>query len=451
MPEGHTIHQIARAHRRLLRGRRLAVTSPQGRFAAGAARLDGDVLDDVEAFGKHLFYRWHRGSVLHVHLGLFGCFTLHRGTRAPVAMGALRLRMIADGDDGRPRLTLDLRGPTDCSVISPAERETIIDRLGPDPLRADADPVRFVARVARTDRAIGALLIDQSVIAGLGNVYRAEVLFHCGIGPRRPGRSLDDAETRCLWDTATSMLRKGVRDRRIVTVDPSELEVLVGPQAHRGESTYAYHRDPGLRCGSAIERFELGIACAMRARSASAERQDRHSAERCTAVRATRPGRRLSGHPAATCAILRSLAVSPPRTPNTNGWSSSSTAASSAHCCLTPQPEQLFTAIACDIGSLGVNSVPCPRQAAKRRQLGTTTRASRLIGPWRRGAASWSTPRGDRHAARDAAAPPPTRRSARRWPGCAGLGFATPRGGCHSAAQPGRLDQAGVTLGAAAA
>jgi endonuclease-8 len=140
MPEGHTVHQIARDHRRLLRGRQLAVTSPQGRFSAGAARLDGDVLDDVEAFGKHLFYWWRRGLLLHVHLGLFGRFTLRRGTRAPAPAGALRLRMVADRDDGRQRLTLDLRGPTDCSVISPAERETIIGRLGPDPLRHDADP-----------------------------------------------------------------------------------------------------------------------------------------------------------------------------------------------------------------------------------------------------------------------------------------------------------------------
>jgi endonuclease-8 len=258
MPEGHTVHQIARDHRRLLRGRQLAVTSPQGRFSAGAARLDGDVLDDVEAFGKHLFYWWRRGLLLHVHLGLFGRFTLRRGTRAPAPAGALRLRMVADRDDGRQRLTLDLRGPTDCSVISPAERETIIGRLGPDPLRHDADPSRFVARVTRTDRPIGALLLDQSVIAGLGNVYRAEVLFGCGIHPRRSGRSLDQSEAECLWVTAKSMLRKGVRDRRIVTVDPSELVVSAGSHAQPGVSTYAYRRDVCVRCGSAIERFALG-------------------------------------------------------------------------------------------------------------------------------------------------------------------------------------------------
>jgi endonuclease VIII len=258
MPEGHTIHQIARDHRRLLKGRRLAVSSPQERFTTGAALLDGHVLDGVDAFGKHLFYQWHRGAVLHVHLGLFGRFTIHRGEVVPAAVGAVRLRMTADGGDGRPPLTLDLRGPTDCSVLMPGERDAIIDRLGPDPLHADANPSLFVAKVARTARPIGAVLLDQSVIAGLGNVYRAEVLFVCGIDPRRPGRDLSEAELRCVWDTAKSMLRQGVRDRRIVTVDRSELDAPLGRRVQRGEATYAYHRAVCLRCGSEIEHVELG-------------------------------------------------------------------------------------------------------------------------------------------------------------------------------------------------
>ncbi|HVM14166.1 MAG TPA: DNA-formamidopyrimidine glycosylase family protein, partial [Egibacteraceae bacterium] len=62
MPEGHTIHRLARDHRRDLAGRRIAVSSPQGRFVAGARRLDGRTLLDVEAYGKHLFYRWEGGG-----------------------------------------------------------------------------------------------------------------------------------------------------------------------------------------------------------------------------------------------------------------------------------------------------------------------------------------------------------------------------------------------------
>jgi endonuclease-8 len=256
MPEGHTIHELARDHRRLLAGRRLAVSSPQGRFAAGAAILDGQRLDRVEAAGKHLFYEWSGGEVLHVHLGLFGRFLLHRG-EPPPAIGAIRLRLSA-GDDERPVVTLDLRGPTECAIGTPDDRDAILARLGPDPLRAAAKPEQFFARAGRTSRAVGAVLLDQSVIAGLGNVYRSEVLFVCGIDPRRAARDLSDAELRCIWDTARSMLRKGVRDKRIVTVDPSELEVGDGQGPRRGETTYVYHRPVCLRCGSDIERFELG-------------------------------------------------------------------------------------------------------------------------------------------------------------------------------------------------
>jgi formamidopyrimidine-DNA glycosylase len=256
MPEGHTIHQLARDHRRLLRGRRLTVSSPQGRFAAGAAALDGQCLDGVDAYGKHLFYEWSSGDLLHVHLGLFGRFLLHRG-EPPPPLGAIRVRLSA-GDDDRPPVTLDLRGPTECGIGTPDDRAAVVARLGPDPLRADADPQRFYARAGRTNRAIGAVLLDQSVIAGLGNVYRSEVLFVCGVDPRRPGRDLSGDELACLWETARSMLRKGVRDKRIVTVDPGELDVRAGDGPRRGETTYVYHRPICLRCGSTIERFELG-------------------------------------------------------------------------------------------------------------------------------------------------------------------------------------------------
>ncbi|MFZ9450154.1 MAG: DNA-formamidopyrimidine glycosylase family protein, partial [Alphaproteobacteria bacterium] len=74
MPEGHTIHRAARDHGAMLAGRRLRVTSPQGRFAEGAARLDGRKCLAIEAFGKHLLYRFAGGEALHVHLGLFGMF-----------------------------------------------------------------------------------------------------------------------------------------------------------------------------------------------------------------------------------------------------------------------------------------------------------------------------------------------------------------------------------------
>jgi len=261
VPEGHTIHRLARDHRRLFGGRTLTVSSPQGRFAAGAALLDGRRLAAIEAYGKHLFYRWDDESVLHVHLGLFGRFRLTRGAEAPEPGPAVRLRLATD------EVTVDLSGPTDCSLGTEADRDRIVARLGPDPLRRDADPERFFARVAKSRAPIGGLLLDQAVIAGVGNVYRAEALFVCGIDPERPGRELHPTESRALWDTATTMLEAGVRANRIVTVDRAELGLAPGARHRRGETTYAYKRRTCLRCSSDIRWFELAnracYACPM--------------------------------------------------------------------------------------------------------------------------------------------------------------------------------------------
>jgi endonuclease-8 len=255
MPEGHTIHRIARDHGRLLAGRQLQVTSPQGRFAADAARVDGARLERLEAYGKHLFYWWSTGEVGHVHLGLFGKYRVHRTPEPPVPQGALRMRLRTI-DDGDP-VTVDLRGPTACAVGTPEDREQIVARLGPDPLRRDGDPDAAIERMRRSRAAIGGLLLDQSVVAGIGNVYRAELLFVHGIHPARPGRECNRVELTSVWERAVAMLRAGVRANRIVTVDPSELDLPKGRRVPRREATYVYRRDTCLRCGTPIATIEI--------------------------------------------------------------------------------------------------------------------------------------------------------------------------------------------------
>ena len=250
MPEGHTIHRIAKDHGALLNGQTVAVTSPQGRFA-DAVMVDGQTLDRLEAFGKHLWYHWSNGLIGHVHLGLFGKFRIHRGPEAPAPVGAVRMRMQTDD------CTIDLAGPTDCSIGDETDRATIVARLGPDPLRRDARPAVAVDRILRSKQAIGALLLDQSVLCGVGNVYRAEALFVHGIHPARLGRQCDEAELHTLWSTITAMLRQGVRDNRIITVDRRELDLPKGRRIRRGEATYVYHRDRCLRCGTAVQTVDL--------------------------------------------------------------------------------------------------------------------------------------------------------------------------------------------------
>jgi endonuclease VIII len=249
MPEGHTIHRLARDQRRDLRGHPVAAWSPQGRFADGAARIDGAVLRRSDAWGKHLFHTWSTGELLHVHLGLIGKFA-RRASPPPAPVGEVRLRL--EGPAG----TWDLSGPVICAVITPDERDAVVARLGPDPLRPDADLGRFVRRVRRSDRPIGDLLLDQAVIAGIGNVYRAELLFLTGIHPSTPGRALTEEQLVAIWDLAVTLLKIGVRRNRIVTIDPAELR---GPIAavRRGEGVHVYHQEICRRCGSAIEQAEL--------------------------------------------------------------------------------------------------------------------------------------------------------------------------------------------------
>ena len=255
MPEGHTIHRIARDHRAVLVDREVAVSSPQGRFVTDAAIVDGATLRGIEAYGKHLFYDWSTGHVGHVHLGLFGKFRVHRGPEVLAPVGEVRMRMHTD------LATIDLSGPTACTIGTAEDRAAIVARLGPDPLRRDAKPVLAIDRMARSKQPIGALLLDQSVLSGVGNVYRAEALFVNGIDPRRPGRDCDRVELLAVWDTVVAMLRKGVKDNRIVTVDRRELDVPRG-RIRRGEATYVYHRDHCLRCGTAVQTAELaGRAC----------------------------------------------------------------------------------------------------------------------------------------------------------------------------------------------
>ena len=207
MPEGHTIHRLAKDHTPLLVGRPVSLASPQGRFATGAELLTGRVVEGIEPYGKHLFYAFEGDLLLHVHLGLYGKFANGHGA-PPEPRGALRLRMTAPSDDGG--VWLDLRGPTACEVMTPFDHDVVLARLGPDPLRRDADPERAFARITRSRRLVGELLMDQAVLCGIGNVYRAEVLFRAGLSPFRPGTEVDRETWEALWEDLRTLLRAGV-------------------------------------------------------------------------------------------------------------------------------------------------------------------------------------------------------------------------------------------------
>jgi endonuclease-8 len=258
MPEGHTIARLARDHRKLFVGRTIRVSSPQGRFAADAGRIDGATLSGTMSYGKHLFYEWSTGDVGHVHLGLFGRYRVQETDESPDPIGEVRMRLQTEPDDSRDTyVTVDLSGPTACSIDPPSVRTEILARLGPDPIRRGSKPDRMIEKITRSSRGIGDLLMDQSVVCGVGNVYRAEALFVTGIHPLRQGTQCDIAELEVLWMTVQNMLRRGVQDGRIVTVGREDLGVAPNVRIPRSEATYAYKRDRCLRCGDEIRRIEI--------------------------------------------------------------------------------------------------------------------------------------------------------------------------------------------------
>ena len=246
MPEGHTIHRLARDHAKLFAGQVLAVSSPQGRFAEGAERITGTKLLGTDAHGKHLFYRFDGGRIVHVHLGLYGDFTT-KSLPVPEPRGALRMRLVGD------ETYADLRGPTRCELIDLLQRKAVAARLGPDPLRRDADPDAVFGRIAKSKMSIGQLLMDQAVIAGIGNVYRAELLFRHHVNPYKLGKDVSREQFDELWADTKALLIAGVRANRIVTTRPEDRERRTG-RPRRVDAVYVYRRagQPCRWCGHEI-------------------------------------------------------------------------------------------------------------------------------------------------------------------------------------------------------
>lgn len=238
MPEGHTIHRLAQRHGAWFAGQRVAVSSPQGRFE-GAAQVDGHVFSDASAWGKHLFHHYDAG-VVHVHLGLFGKFFTHEG-EPPEPRATCRMRV------STPDRTVDLVGAITCELVAPGEVDDVTAGLGPDPLHDDADPEQAWAALQRRRVGIGRALLDQAVLAGIGNVYRAEVLFTHGLHPAVPANEVTHATWLSMWEQLRTWLRQGVRSGRIVTTDADEED----------QSHHVYKQETCRRCGTTIRRWDL--------------------------------------------------------------------------------------------------------------------------------------------------------------------------------------------------
>jgi len=279
MPEGNEIHRWAERHAAAFVGAPVFVDGPQGRF------LDSDVLHgrkllSVRVVGKHLGYDFGKDRILHIHLGLQGDFTEGSGPLLPVK-GALRLRLWSpakvklpevpgaskrhawySSDDGTGHLRpeeiawVELRGPMDCSVWTNDQWARLLERLGPDPLNGDG-PEKAIERIAKSKKPIGILMMEQDVMAGVGNIYRAELLFRARQSPFTPGREVDPGVVKKIWKELGPLMRAGMVDRRIVTTLAKDRDHKTG-KVQVGDEHYVYRRNgqPCRICGTKVMKRE---------------------------------------------------------------------------------------------------------------------------------------------------------------------------------------------------
>ena len=237
MPEGHVLHRLALEMAELV-GPVLSAASPQGRFAA--EEMDGQRLTCVEAYGKHLLLDFANGYSVHVHLGMRGKWLRFSPVTGP-GLPQVRLRLAV------PDVAWDLIAPATCELLDAAGRSALVSGLGPDPLRPDAAPDEAYRLVTAHPGSIGAALLDQSRIAGVGNVFRAEVLHGMRMPPTRPARSVTSEEFDQLWARLQAMMTRAVADGRIITVEPGDRLAL--PES---ESRRVYKQQQCRDCGTPI-------------------------------------------------------------------------------------------------------------------------------------------------------------------------------------------------------
>jgi endonuclease-8 len=250
VPEGDTIWRTARTLHAALSGKAVvAFGSVLPAVVAAAKRLSlvGRSIEGVEARGKHLLVRFTGGAVLHTHQGMRGSWHLYRSD-GPRRRPASRARAAIETADA---VALCFLAPV-VELLSPSEAAShpALARLGPDVLQPDFAPALAHRRLReRAHLEIGVALMDQTALAGVGNVYKSEALFLAGVSPFAQVGGLDDATLGRIVGVARDLLRRnlGPGMRRTTTaLAPGRLWV------------YRRAGQPCRRCGSAIARAAQG-------------------------------------------------------------------------------------------------------------------------------------------------------------------------------------------------
>lgn len=255
MPEGDTIFRAARSLDRILTGRRLTrfeLRTPGRPVTASRQPLPGERVTSVRAEGKHLLMSFEGGLTLHTHMQMTGSWHAYRpGEQWKKKPSAARV-VIEVAEAAEPDVPVAVAVCFSAPVVELIEEPAAHPRLaalGPDLCQPDADLAEAVARLDRLPPGteIGNALLDQRVAAGVGNVYKSEVLFACGVDPFSPVGGLSPVLRLRLFETAARLLRANLDSGARITVEG-------------GLAVYGRAGRPCRRCGTRIESRRQGEA-----------------------------------------------------------------------------------------------------------------------------------------------------------------------------------------------
>jgi endonuclease-8 len=236
MPEGDTIFRTAEKLRAALQGKRVVSARPDQ-----LKRLAGRTVSDVQPVGKHLMIRFDNGLALHTHMRMRGVWQVYpRGQKAP--RPDWQLKAILETDD----VVAACFGAPVVELIR--DESAHVGHLGPDILGDDWD-VHAIVKRARSlgAAAIGEVMLDQRVTAGIGNVYRCESLWQRKVNPWKPVDQLTDDELASLFEVARQAMRGNLGG------DPSRRFPGYGRGAVHGRGGR-----PCPRCGTLIKVRAFG-------------------------------------------------------------------------------------------------------------------------------------------------------------------------------------------------
>jgi endonuclease-8 len=259
VPEGDTIHRAAGTLQRALAGRtvtRFESVYPHLTRVDDTTPIAGRTIERVDARGKHLLIWFSGDLVLRTHMRMNGSWHLYRpGERWQRPHHEMRIIIETDAFHAIG-FTIPIAELTSAADLT---RDSPLQDIGPDPLAADFDPEQAFTRLrARTDMDIADALLDQSAIAGIGNVYKSEILFAARVNPFMPVPRLNDGQIRSLITIAARLMRVNVPSTVAIPYTAARRTTgSLDPSA----ALWVYGRagKPCRRCGTAISRVKQGL------------------------------------------------------------------------------------------------------------------------------------------------------------------------------------------------